>query len=214
MKSKKKKRIDKLIAIVGNLIKEQKKIWKLQQFEVAKRSDLVVSQKTAVAYTDGSYNSQHRVGAYGIVMIMSDKVRKYSGKVDALSGIQIDSRIAEYFAVAQAINLACSLGVKQLVIKYDAKAASWLRDIVARKSLLIDINLVKVKAHSDLIYNEMADDLAGNVMRSLVGSKKVANKKKQKPAADKEVDKEPEVVFKGVNWVAYDDGKSEETKRE
>lgn len=194
MGKKQKKTIKKLIEIVSDLIKQQKKIWTLQQFEFMEKQNLTFSTKSIVAYVDGSCNEKLKICTYGIILIMSDGVKKYSGRIGGVPGNVYDSRTAEFGSVLAALSVIRSLGIKKLVLKYDCEAiaaclkgkyksndkiAQWFYDSYNRQREKIKIKLKKVKAHAKDKYNEEADNLARSTMQSIAGQmkKKKAAKK-------------------------------------
>ena len=190
--------IDKLLKIVGDLVKEQRKIWQLQQFEFMEKKDITFKKNNAIAYVDGSCDSKAKISTYGIIVVLPDKIKKYHGQVVGIPDNICDSRSAEFGATIQAVGIALSLGVKKLVIKYDCKAIAdclkgkvkksdkvglWFRGLYEKRREKMKIKLKKVKAHSNDKYNEEADRLARTTLRQLVNKKKkeVSKKAKLKP---------------------------------
>lgn len=195
----KRKTIDKLINIVEKLIKEQKKIWQLQQFEFMEKKDIPVKKKNAIAYVDGSCNESLKLCTYGIVLILPDKIKKYSGQVVGIPNKICNSRAAEFGAAVMALGVASSFGVKKMVLKYDCKAIAdcangkfkkndvlgeWFHNLYLKRRENIKIKLKKVKAHSRDEHNQEADSLARKAMQQLI-NKKQATKSQAKNSNNK-----------------------------
>lgn len=185
------KTINELINIVAKLVKAQKKLWQLQQFEFMEKKDITSKKKNVIAYVDGSCNASMKICTYGIVLIFPDKIKKYSGQVLGVPKNVCNSRAAELGATVMALGVAASFGVKKLVLKYDCKAIAdtangkykksdilgeWFHNIYLKRREDIKIKLKKVKAHSRDKYNEEADVLARKAMQQLVNKKKAAKK--------------------------------------
>ena len=185
------KTIDKLINIVAKLVKAQKKLWPLQQFEFMEKKDITSKKKNVIAYVDGSCNASMKICTYGIVLIFPDKIKKYSGQVLGVPKNVCNSRAAELGATVMALGVAASFGVKKLVLKYDCKAIAdtangkykksdilgeWFHNIYLKRREDIKIKLKKVKAHSKDKYNEEADGLARKAMQQLASKKKAPKK--------------------------------------
>lgn len=135
----------------------------------------VVDKYTAVAYVDGSYNSDTRRYGSGVVLF-------FKGETIELSQFGISSELAkmrnvggELMAVSMAIKEAVRLNAKRIIIHYDyAGIEQWAnggwqankvgtreyKKFIERMRKLIAIEFSKVKAHSGNEYNDMADRLA------------------------------------------------------
>ena len=135
-----------------------------------------------IAYVDGSYNPKYpTVVGSGVVLINSDStIEEYSFSI-------VDEELAKQRNVGGelrrcmiAIQMAIEKGYKDLIIHYDYMGietwtnGSWkcknkytqmYRDYVNEMRKYINIEFHKVKAHSNIEYNELADKLAKNSIK-------------------------------------------------
>lgn len=140
-----------------------------------KKKKATVDKDTAVAYVDGSYNSDTRRYGSGVVLF-------YKGKTVELSQSGKNSDLAkmrnvggELNAVSLAVKEAVRLKAKSIVIHYDyAGIQEWAdggwaanktgtieyQRFIKRMRNEIHISFSKVKAHSGDEYNDVADRLA------------------------------------------------------
>lgn len=141
-----------------------------------------------VAFTDGSYEDKLNRYSYGVYFIKPD------GTDDSICGYgsnkeYLDSKniIGEIFGVINALDWAISNGFEKIKIYHDYEGLSkWLSDEWKAKAKVskMFVNLYKVKfadfiqveyfkvpGHSNIIYNEKADQLAKS---ALVDRQKVA----------------------------------------
>ena len=127
------------------------------------------------AYVDGSCNGEQTRHGYGVMLRTPSETYILQGRTNITETTYISSIIAELQAQKAVIKKALSSGIMSLTIYYDCKATV---DLVLRgyksknskinayvsyiKSSLpfININYVKVKAHSGIEGNEIADTLA------------------------------------------------------
>lgn len=131
-------------------------------------------QATAIAYVDGSYNSELGVWGYGVVLFdkAAPNQRVYFSGVgnDATSSSQYSGEIN---GAVRAICEATQMGFRNIIIHYDlasiedlATGNTQAKNILSQNYInfihngLIDISFVKVKAHSGNKFNEIADMLA------------------------------------------------------
>ena len=141
-----------------------------------------------VAFTDGSYDKEFNRYSYGVVLISP------YGTEESLCGYgsnkeYIDSNnvIGEIFGVINAFDWAISNGFEKIKIYHDYEGLSkWLSgewNARAKASRMfvelyktkfedfLQVEFVKIPGHSNIIYNEKADQLA---KAALVDRKKVA----------------------------------------
>ena len=131
-----------------------------------------------IYYVDGSYDKRTRRYGYGVVVVNKD-----GEAVATISGGGIDTdgvwNIAgELEAATRAIKYAKKTGDDKIVICYDYEGIrSWAngtwkakkevsqRYVQAVKESGLKITFEKVKSHSGVKYNELADRLAGEGVR-------------------------------------------------
>lgn len=141
-----------------------------------------------VAFTDGSYDKEFNRYSYGVVLVLPD------GTEDNICGYgnnkeYIDSNnvIGEIFGVINAFDWAISNGFEKIKIYHDYEGLSkwltgeWAARVKASQMFVglfkskfedfLQVEFVKVPGHSNVIYNEKADQLA---KAALVDRKKVA----------------------------------------
>lgn len=145
------------------------------------------ANKTAIIYTDGSYNS--KTYFIGCAFLLLDETGKrpyriaFGKKLKTLENY--GSCIAEMIAVVTAIKAACSLHYTQIIIFHDWDGIAYFsksKNIKSRHKACpefskyaicvdnarknIDISFVKVKAHSDNEYNCLVDKMAKSRMKA------------------------------------------------
>lgn len=129
-----------------------------------------------IAYVDGSYDKRTKRAGFGAVMIFNNKVIKEVAKET-----EIDSKdnlwnvTAEIEGVLYAVNYAISKGYDKIHVHYDyAGLEKWAkkewrankkttqRYQETMQSLMqqVQVDFIKVAAHTGDFYNERADDLA------------------------------------------------------
>lgn len=128
------------------------------------------------AYVDGSFDEDLGKYAYGCVIIKDGNViHKMNGSSANANYIEMRNVAGELEATEQAIKWAIRSGIKSIRIYHDYQGiACWANgewktnkrgtqeyaSFVEKCSSEIRIEFTKVKAHSGLKYNEMADQLA------------------------------------------------------
>lgn len=131
-------------------------------------------ENTAIAYVDGSFNQKKGLYGSGVVFITGERTEELSETFDD-SFIVHRNVAGEVRASELAIKKALEEGFKKVVIhhdyqgiasraKGDRKANNGLtqayRDFCREAGKKIQISFVKVKAHSNDKYNDLADKLA------------------------------------------------------
>lgn len=137
--------------------------------------------ETVTAYVDGSFDKKNKRYSYGVVMLKDDKV------LATLSNADDDPKYAESFQIAgecfgslNAIKWAKQQGYKKVLIHYDYMGiemwatGKWKakktvsQDYVSyfnRLSKEITVEFIKVKAHTGVEFNELADQLAKDALK-------------------------------------------------
>lgn len=134
-----------------------------------------VEKDTLVAYVDGSFNKNDGSYSYGAVLISRDEIKEFSERFKKDIYSQHRNVIGEIKGAMFAMNYGVKHGYKKLILHYDYAGiehwalGSWKRNKEATvnyhnfyKSIenKIEVEFIKVKAHSGDKYNELADKLA------------------------------------------------------
>lgn len=143
---------------------------KSEEFEFELTSDDEI-----IAYVDGSYKKDTLEYGYGVVLILKDDIVELYGKGQNPEVAKSRNVTGELFGSVRAISEAIKLGKKKIIIFYDYQGiSSWAngewkcnlpltmgyRDKIREFRKEIEILFVKVKAHSNDKYNDLADHLA------------------------------------------------------
>ncbi|MDX9917236.1 MAG: ribonuclease H family protein [Gudongella sp.] len=137
------------------------------------------SEGEAFAYVDGSYDAETGTYSYGIVILTLNEKITMSGRETDRDMARMRNVAGELKGAMEAMSWAVENGFKKLRIYYDysgieewanglwktnkegTKAYKEYYDSVTEK---LQIEFVKVKAHSGDEYNEEADSLARNAL--------------------------------------------------
>ena len=136
--------------------------------------------RTITAYVDGSYCNKQKAYSSGVVLIHEGEVIKQVGFKDnnpALVGMR--NVAGEIKAAEYAMLWALKMGFKKLILHYDYEgiekwcSGAWKAKkegtqeyayIYGRVKHGIEIDFIKVKAHSGDTYNDLADRLAKDAL--------------------------------------------------
>ncbi len=153
-----------------------------QDFIGIGKEDRALSQslniKEAIAYVDGSFDINTFNYSYGLVLIYEGEIETYSGKYnDELSSMR--NVAGELKGARVAMEKAIDKGIDRIYLHYDYKGIeewalgrwktnkegtraykTYYDSIVDR----LEVVFVKVKAHSGVEYNELADKLAKDAL--------------------------------------------------
>lgn len=153
-----------------------------QDFIGIGKEDRVLGQslniKEAIAYVDGSFDINTFNYSYGLVLIYEGEIETYSGKYnDELSSMR--NVAGELKGARVAMEKAIDKGIDRIYLHYDYKGIeewalgrwktnkegtraykTYYDSIVDR----LEVVFVKVKAHSGVEYNELADKLAKDAL--------------------------------------------------
>ena len=134
-----------------------------------------ISEDEIVAYVDGSYKKDTLEYGYGVVLILKDDIIELFGKGEDPEVAKSRNVTGELFGSIRAISEAIKLKKKKITVFYDYQGiSSWTngewkcnlpltigyRDKIKEFRKEIEILFVKVKAHSNDKYNDLADYLA------------------------------------------------------
>lgn len=144
--------------------------------EIQQESIMQKNEETeAVAYVDGSYNSETNQFSCGVVMFYEGKEQHYAEAFDDSELAEMNNVAGELKGAEKAIQFCLDRGIKSLIIHHDYEGiAKWCTgEWQAKKSGTktykafydsaseqMKIHFVKVKGHSGDKYNELADRLA------------------------------------------------------
>ena len=135
----------------------------------------ITSDDEIIAYVDGSYKKDTLEYGYGVVLILKDDIVELYGKGQNPEVAKSRNVTGELFGSVRAISEAIKLGKKKIIIFYDYQGiSSWAngewkcnlpltmgyKDKIREFRKEIEILFVKVKAHSNDKYNDLADHLA------------------------------------------------------
>lgn len=141
----------------------------------------ISDEKTVTAYVDGSFDKHQKRYSYGVVMLKDEVV------LTTLSNADNDPKYAESFQIAgecfgclNAIKWAKDNGYKKILLHYDYMGiemwatGKWKAKKTVSKDYIsyyqkiakgIEVDFVKVKAHTGIEFNELADQLAKDALR-------------------------------------------------
>lgn len=157
-----------------------------------------ILETEAVAYVDGSFNSDTKQFSYGVVMFYLGKEQHFTEAFDDQELAEMNNVAGELKGAEKAIQFCLDNDIKSLTIHHDYEGISkWCtgewqakkpgtkayKDFYDLASNKVKIQFVKVKSHSGDKYNEIADQLAKsafikeNTKEATKGAQKVAKKK-------------------------------------
>jgi len=129
-----------------------------------------------LAYVDGSFNSEQNIYSYGVVLIYRGEIiEMLSGTACKEDGVKMRNVAGELLGSVTAMRYALKNGYKRMKIYHDYEGigkwaeGKWKTNLLSTQKYKeyyesikdkIDIEFVKVPAHSGVLYNEMADKLA------------------------------------------------------
>ena len=136
---------------------------------------------TLIAYVDGSYNKKMNAYSFGVVLIEQNEVLETLSRAGDNPKYQDSWQIAgEVFGALHAIHWAIKKGYKKILVHYDYLGiekwalGEWrtnkpvsqdYAETYRKLAPKIDVQFVKVKAHSGIEYNELADQLAKDAFK-------------------------------------------------
>ena len=134
------------------------------------------SENTLVAYVDGSFDSEKMKYSFGVVLIKDGKVIETISQVGESDEVASMRNVAgELSGAMTAIRYASRNGYEKIKIYHDYEGiGKWARgewktnlsctvsykEYCEKMSKKIQLEFIKVPAHSGVEYNEMADKLA------------------------------------------------------
>ncbi len=139
--------------------------------------------ETALAFSDGSFDKNHRVTSYGVLLFFRKNTYSLSSSFTektSLSLVETWNVGGELEGVKAAVNKAIALGAKKLLVYYDYMGiecwanGSWkaknpiaenYQTFINEKQKQIELEFHKVKAHTGIRYNEEVDRLAKEALK-------------------------------------------------
>ena len=127
------------------------------------------------AYVDGSYNDDIKTYGYGVFLGTEEGYYEFSGSDNDPGMVSMRNVSGEINGAMRAVTEAIKLGLPKINIYYDYQGiekwatGEWARNregtiryynFIQNARKQIDINFVKVKAHSNIEYNEKVDRIA------------------------------------------------------
>lgn len=150
------------------------------------------------AYVDGSYNSRTNEFSYGMIILRNGEELKYAEKYADKEMASMHNVAGEIKGAEAAMRYAVENSLKEIIIYHDyegiakwclgewkankegTKAYKEYYDSVKNK---VDITFVKVAGHSNNKYNDIADELAKQVL-GIIEAKHVIKMSKEKEDLD------------------------------
>lgn len=132
-----------------------------------------LGEKEALCYVDGSFNSKEKLVGFGIIMISRKGKKTYSGCSE--DHIEHRNVSGEVMASCMSLKLAMKMGIKKITIYYDYAGirhwalGEWKANIPLTEEYRsffkstegkIEVDFVKVRAHTGVLFNEEVDKLA------------------------------------------------------
>ena len=141
---------------------------------------------TVIAYVDGSFQKSTMRYSFGAVLLQNDQVIETLSRVGDNPKYQGSWQIAgEVFGALHAIQWAIENNFKKIIIHYDYVGikhwalGEWrtnkpvsidYAEAYQKLASQIDVEFVKVKAHSGIKYNEMVDQIAKDALNNTPAS--------------------------------------------
>ncbi len=151
---------------------EEKKVSKKQ----SSIEDLPEDEGSVIAYVDGSYEHSLLKYAFGCVFLLADgRVFTEKGSGDNTESAKLRNVTGEMLGAMFAVKWAMKNGYKKITLRYDYEGVEkWVTGVWKSKTELtqkyakamqewrcgIELHFEKVAAHTNVYYNEMADQLA------------------------------------------------------
>jgi ribonuclease HI len=147
--------------------------------------------RTIKAYVDGSFSEESGVYSFGCVIITPEKIERLSGSGKDESATLMRNVAGELLGAMKAIKWAYENKYKKMIIYHDYEGiAKWITgewkakqdgtksyvDFVMKYKKFIDVDFIKVLAHSGDQYNEEADKLAKEALLQRSQTQLIDNK--------------------------------------
>lgn len=138
-------------------------------------NEIANDKDKAIAYVDGSYHIKTKAFSYGMVIFYDGKEEYFSEKIEDEELATMRNVAGEIKGSERAMRYCLENDIKSIDIHYDYEGISkWCKGewktnkegTIAYKKFYdsikseLNVNFIKVKAHSGDKYNDMADELA------------------------------------------------------
>lgn len=156
---------------------------------VLEEGGMPVSSSKVIAYVDGSYEDKLKKYSFGCIIITpSGEVIKESGNGNNPASLAIRNVAGEMLGAMYAVKWAMINGYKEIELRYDyAGIEKWVQGEWRAKNELVQkyaaamnewkknihISFLKIAAHSNNKYNDMADELAKSALLNADGIPKI-----------------------------------------
>ena len=141
------------------------------------------SDDSLIAYVDGSFDADNMIYAYGCVLILPDgSIKEFNGNGNNQENAKLRNVTGEMLGAMHSVKYAIDNGYKSIDIRYDyAGIECWVTGVWSAKNELtrkyaatmkkwsknISIHFTKVAAHTNVEYNERADQLAKAALKNI-----------------------------------------------
>lgn len=129
-----------------------------------------------IAFVDGSFNAKTKTYGYGAAVYSNKWIKEFNGSNDEYEELAEMRNVAgELMGVIAVVKLAIDMCMKSIKIYYDytgieawannnwktnKKFTKFYAEYIKKSRENIEIDFIKVKAHSGVKYNELVDKLA------------------------------------------------------
>ena len=155
------------------------------------------AEDTLIAYVDGSYEHSLLKYAFGCVFLLPDgKVYVENGSGNNPESAKLRNVTGEMLGAMFAVRWAIKNGFSKIELRYDYEGVEkWVTGAWKSKTELtqkysqamrkwsgrIQLKFTKVLAHSNVYYNEMADQLAKKALEDKEGVPEIRRKEEMEP---------------------------------
>ncbi|NBI90251.1 reverse transcriptase-like protein [Lachnospiraceae bacterium] len=156
---------------------------------VLEDKEMPVNPAKVIAYVDGSYEDKLKKYSFGcIILTPSGEIIRESGNGNNPASLAIRNVAGEMLGAMYAVKWAMVNGYKEIELRYDyAGIEKWVQGEWKAKNELaqkyaaamnewkknIHISFLKIAAHSNNKYNDMADELAKSALLNADGIPKI-----------------------------------------
>ena len=151
-----------------------------QKAVTAIKEDFKQGPEKVIAYVDGSYDDKLKKYSFGCILLLpSGDIVKESGNGDNPESLAIRNVAGEMLGAMYAVKWAMINGYSEIELRYDYEGIEkWVQGVWKAKNELarkyaaamndwkqsIRISFLKIAAHSNNRYNDMADELAKSAL--------------------------------------------------